>query len=62
MIDFNEMFKEERKKIVKKIEYHQNQKEIFEALAHNQHLKLIEAQKKLKEFDNVIRILNNLPS
>ena len=62
MIDFNEMFKEERKKLVRSIEHHQNQKETFEDMAHNQNLKLIEAQKKLNEFDNVIRIINSLPS
>jgi len=62
MLDFNEMFKEERKKLVRTIEHHQNQKEMFEDMAHNQNLKLIEAQNKLNEFDNVIRIINNLPS
>ena len=62
MLDFNEMFKEERKKLVRSIEHRQNQKEMFEDMAHNQNLKLIEAQNKLNEFDNVIRIINNLPS
>lgn len=62
MIDFNEMFKEERKKLVRSIEHHQHQKDMFEDMAHNQNLKLIEAQNKLNEFDNVIRIINNLPS
>ena len=60
MIDFNEMFKEERKKIVSSINNHQNQKEMFEDMAHNQNLKLIEAQNKLNEFDNVINKINNL--
>lgn len=60
MIDFNEMFKEERKKLVRSIEHHQHQKDMFEDMAHNQNLKLIEAQNKLNEFDNVIRIINNL--
>lgn len=61
MIDFNEMFKEERKKLVRLIEHHQNQIDMFEDMTHNQNLKLIEAQNKLNEFDNVIRIINNLP-
>ena len=60
MIYFNEMFKEERKKLVRSIEHHQNQKEMFEDMAHNQNLKLIELQNKLKEFDNVINKINNL--
>ena len=60
MLDFNEMFKEERKKLVRSIEHHQNQKEMFEDMAHNQNLKLIELQNKLKEFDNVINKINNL--
>ena len=62
MLDFNEMFKEERKKLVRSIEHHLNQKEMFEDMAHNQNLKLIEAQNKLNEFDNVIRIIKSPPS
>lgn len=62
MIDFNEMFKEERKKLVRSIEHHKNQKEMFEDLVYNQNLKLLEAQNKLNEFDHIIKLINNLPS
>ena len=60
MLNFKEMFKEERQKIVRSIEHHTNQKEMFEDMVHNQNLKLIELQNKLKEFDNVINKINNL--
>ena len=62
MLGFNEMFKEERKKLVRSIEHHQKQKEMFEDMVNNQNLKLIESQKRLIEFDKVIRIINKLPS
>lgn len=58
MIDFNEMFQEERKKLLKRIEHHHNQKEMFEDLAHNQNLRMIEAQKQLNELDRIIKIVN----
>ena len=62
MIEISDMFKEERKKLVRKIEHHHNQKDMFEDMAHNQNLKLIEAQKQLNDFDKVIRVINNLHS
>lgn len=59
MKDISEMFKEERKKLVRKIEHHQNQKDMFEDIAHNQNLKLIEAQKQLNNFDLVLQKINH---
>ena len=50
MLNFKEMFKEERKKIVRSIEHHRHQKEMFEDMVHNQNLKLIELENQLKEF------------
>lgn len=60
MLNFPEMFKEERKKLVRSIEHHTHQKEMFEDMVHNQNLKLIELENQLKEFDNVINKINNL--